>query len=173
MLVIQPVTFSEACQFIRRHHRHHRPPVGSVFQIVVNDGEKIVGVIVAGRPVARMLDNGTVIEVTRCCTDGTMNACSLLYGAAWKAAKSLGWSRMVTYTLPEEGGGSLRATGAMPVYDAGGGLWIHSGRMRANDHPLGSKVRWEWNCTARKRLKLPEETHDSWNLFSQLPEGGR
>jgi hypothetical protein len=170
VLTIQPVTFSEACQFIKRHHRHHRPPVGSVFQIAANDGEAIVGVIVVGRPVARMLDNGLTVEVTRCCTDGTRNACSFLYGAAWKAAKSLGWSKMVTYTLPDEGGASLRATGAMPTNDVGGGVWVHSGRRRTNDHPLGKKIRWEWICTERRRFRLHSEVQCHPCLFSQPPE---
>lgn len=124
-LHIQPIDFSEACEFVRRLHRHHRPPVGSKLQVAVNDGEKVVGVIIAGRPVSRMLDDGLTVEVTRCCTDGTRNACSLLYGAAWRAAKALGFRRMVTYTLPDEGGASLRAAGRgllrtiLPVVEAG------------------------------------------------------
>ena len=41
-----------------------------------------------------MYDDGTTIEVTRVCTDGTANACSLLYGAMWRAAKALGYLRL-------------------------------------------------------------------------------
>lgn len=99
MLNLQPITFEEACEFVRRHHRHHVPPQGHKFSIAVNDGEKVVGVIIVGRPVARHLDDGWTLEVTRCCTDGTRNACSMLYGAARRTAWALGYRRLITYTL--------------------------------------------------------------------------
>jgi hypothetical protein len=139
-----------------------------VFQLAANDGEKLVGVLIAGRPVARMLDNGTTIEVTRCCTDGTRNACSALYGAAWRAAKSLGWSKMVTYTLPEEGGASMRATGARFAGEAGGGLWKHTAGPRSNDHPLGMKHRWEWTAEPVLRIRLESDEVSAPDLFAAI-----
>ncbi|MGN9796199.1 XF1762 family protein [Streptomyces sp. OZ13] len=51
------------------------------------------------------------LEVTRTATDGTRNANSLLYGAAWRAAKALGYTRLITYTQASETGASLRGTG--------------------------------------------------------------
>src|SRR5687768_15134628 len=103
-LELQPIAFDEACEFIRLHHRHHLPPVGHKFSIAVNDGAKVVGVVTVGRPVARHFDNGWTLEVTRLCTDGTPNAASMLYGAAWRAAKAMGYRRLITYTLQEEPG---------------------------------------------------------------------
>jgi len=44
-------------------------------------------------------------------TDGTPNACSMLYAACWRAAKALGYRRLVTYTQDGETGASLRAAG--------------------------------------------------------------
>nr|WP_197080913.1 XF1762 family protein [Paenibacillus sp. VKM B-2647] len=76
MLELQPITFAEACEFVRQYHRHHPPTLGHKFSIAVADGEKVVGVVTVGRPVARHLDNGRTLEVTRCCTDGTKNAAS-------------------------------------------------------------------------------------------------
>lgn len=99
-----PIAFAEVCAFIAAHHRHHKPPVSHLFSVAASDGEKVVGVAVVGRPVARMLQDGWTAEVTRLATDGSKNACSLLYGAAWRAARALGYRRLVTYTLPEEGG---------------------------------------------------------------------
>nr|WP_236652145.1 XF1762 family protein [Streptacidiphilus neutrinimicus] len=64
-----------------------------------------------GRPVARHLDDGQTLEVTRTCSDGVRNANSLLLGAAWRAARALGYTRLVTYTQAEESGASLRAAG--------------------------------------------------------------
>lgn len=162
------MTFAEACDFVRKIHRHHRPPIGSVFQVAANDGSKVVGVLIAGRPVARLLDNGTTIEATRCCTDGTRNACSLLYGSAWRAAKSLGWCRMITYTIPEEGGASLRASGAIKVAETPGKAWIHTAGPRNNSHPLGVKYRWEWNAESVDRFRINFDEEKCNNLFSGI-----
>jgi hypothetical protein len=92
-----------------------------------------------------MLQDGFTAEVTRCCTDGTRNACSMLYRAAWRSAKALGYRRLVTYTLPQEGGTSLRAAGFTRVGEAGGGRWHRPrcGRVRADQHPIERKLRWE------------------------------
>lgn len=89
MLETQPITFSEACKFVKQYYRHHFPPQGHKFSIAVADQEKVVGVIMVGRPVA--YDNGRTLEVTRCCTDGTRNAASKLYTAAWNAARAMGY----------------------------------------------------------------------------------
>ena len=61
------------------------------------------------------------LEVTRLCTDGTKNACSFLYGKAARAAFALGYRRIGTYTLPDEGGASLRAAGWKLIGERGGG----------------------------------------------------
>lgn len=143
MLNLQPVTFAEASQFIKDHHRHHLPPQGWKFGIAVNDGKKVVGVITVGRPVARMYDDGLTLEVTRCCTDGTRNAPSALYGAARRAAFSLGYKRLITYTLRSEPGTSLRGAGWKSIGEAGGGTWNRSGRHRVDSHPTEIKTLWE------------------------------
>lgn len=142
-LQLQPITFAEACEFVQRYHRHHRPPVGHKFCVAVNDGEKVVGVAIVGRPVARMSDNGWTLEVTRCCTDGTKNACSTLYSACWRAARALGYRRLVTFTLAEEGGASLRAANWKLVGESQGGSWSRQSRFRVDKHPTLPKLVWE------------------------------
>ncbi len=111
MLQLQPITQREAFAFIARHHRHHKPPRGWRWGIAVNDGARVVGVIVVGRPVCRHLDDGWTAEATRCCTDCTKNAASMLYAAAWRAALAMGYQRLITYTGQDEPGASLRAAG--------------------------------------------------------------
>lgn len=143
MLTLQPVDFDEACRFIKVHHRHCLPPQGWKFGIAVNDGEKIVGVITVGRPVARMLDDGWTLEVTRCATDGTKNAASMLYGAANRAAIAMGYKRVITYTLQSETGTTLLASNWKVVGAAGGGSWSCPSRPRIDTHPLEQKVLWE------------------------------
>lgn len=142
-LQLQPISFNEASEFIRRHHRHHLPPQGWKFGIAVNNGEKVVGVVTVGRPVARHFDNGCTLEVTRCCTDGTKNAASMLYGAAWRAAKALGYRRLISYTLVEEPGTSLRAAGWKVVGQTEGGSWNTPSRPRVDKAPTGIKTLWE------------------------------
>lgn len=112
-LSVVPVGLSEAKEFVRNFHRHNKPPVGHVFSIGASDGSQLVGVAICGRPVARMLDDGETLEVTRCCVvdSAPKGACSFLYSRAWRAARALGWSRLVTYTLTSEGGASLRGAG--------------------------------------------------------------
>lgn len=141
-LELQPISFKEACEFIEQHHRHHLPPVGWKYGIAVNDGKKVVGVITIGRPVARYLDDGWSLEITRCCTDGTPNACSMLYGAACRAALAMGYKQIITYTLKEESGASLIGAGYKRIRLTRGGSWSCKSRPRIDKHPLGQKVLW-------------------------------
>lgn len=144
VLELQPITFREACAYIAEHHRHHQPPIGHKFSIAVNDGATmVVGVIMVGRPVNRHLDNGWTAEVTRCCTDGMKNAASMLYAAAWRAARAIGYKRLITYTLATESGTSLKAAGWRVLYQTRGGSWNCPSRPRVNTHPCGQKLLWE------------------------------
>jgi hypothetical protein len=111
-LHLVPVRFRDAAGFVAMWHRHHRPPAGMVFAVgVADDGGMLRAVAIAGRPLARHFDNGQTLEVTRVASDGTRNACSLLYGACRRAAFALGYSRLITYTQAGETGASLRAAG--------------------------------------------------------------
>lgn len=145
-LVITPIDFAEANAFVSSTHRHHKSMVGCKFCVAVSDEkEKVRGVAIVGRPVSRHLDNGWTLEVNRCCTDGAKNACSMLYGAAWRIAREMGYRKLITYTLPEEGGASLRATGWKLVGLRGGGNWNTKSRPRIDtaEHLIGQKHLWE------------------------------
>lgn len=144
-LQIVPITLEEANAFVAQHHRHHKPTVGHKFSIAAAEGETVRGVAIVGRPVARGNDDGWTLEVNRCCTDGVRNGCSMLYGAAWRATKALGFRRLITYTLPAEGGASLRAAGWTLVGERGGGNWNTPSRPRIDtDAALrGQKLLWE------------------------------
>jgi hypothetical protein len=142
-LELVPITQREAFAFVSEQHRHHRPPRGSVLQVAVSREGEVVGVCIVGRPVSRMLQDGYTAEVTRVATDGTRNACSKLYGAAWRAVRALGYRRLITYTLPEEGGASLRGAGFKLLGEAGGGSWSRKDRPRVDLHPTQQKLRWE------------------------------
>lgn len=146
-LEIVPVTQCEANAFVSAHHRHHGPVRGDVFRVAASDGTQIVGVAIVGRPVARRLQDGWTLEVTRLCTLGGSNVCSFLYAAAWRAARALGWKRLITYTLPSEGGASLRAAGWKLIGEAGGGSWSRKQRPRVDTHPMQLKLKWQAPCS--------------------------
>lgn len=144
-LEVTPITFEEANAFVAAYHRHHKPIQGCKFCVAVSDNTEVVGVAIIGRPVARRLDDGWTLEVNRCCTNGAKNACSMLYSAAWKAAKALGYRRLITYTMPEEGGASLRAANWKCLGLRGGGNWNVQSRPRIDTAALlqGQKLLWE------------------------------
>ena len=143
-LTVVPCTLDEAQEFIARHHRHHGPPQGHKFSVAVADEAGVIrGVATVGRPVARLLDDGWTLEVNRVATDGCPNACSALYGAARRATFALGYRKLITYTLPEEGGVSLRASNWKCIGVAGGGSWNSPSRPRVDKAPTQQKLRWE------------------------------
>ena len=138
------ISLAEANTFVETKHRHHPPVVGHLFSIGAMRGDDLVGVVIVGRPVARMRDDGLTAEVTRLCTDGSRNVCSFLYGKAARAAFALGFRRIGTYTLPDEGGASLRASGWHLIGERGGGEWNTRSRPRAPMRsPTGTKWLWE------------------------------
>jgi hypothetical protein len=141
------VTLRAANAFVEQLHRHHKPARGCKFCIgVVDETGALRGVAIVGRPVARALQDGLTAEVNRCCTDGARNACSMLYRAAWRAAVAMGHRRLLTYTLPAEGGASLRGAGFRFVGEAGGGSWSTPSRRRKDSAPVDVKHRWEIAC---------------------------
>ncbi|MFR1050288.1 MAG: XF1762 family protein [Lachnospirales bacterium] len=146
-LDICPITLKEANEYVLEHHRHHKPVVGHKFSIACTDdaggGEKVVGVAIVGRPVSRYLDDGLTLEVTRLCTDGTRNACSMLYAASWRASRAMGYKKLITYILDSESGVSLRASGWKCVGQAGGLRWTGKRRPTVDLCPAQMKIKFE------------------------------
>jgi hypothetical protein len=144
-----PVTLRKACAFVLAHHRHNAPPRGHKFSIGIEHDGELVGVAVAGRPVARAFDDGFTLEVNRTCTDGTRNANSMLYGAIWRAAKAMGYVKLITYTQADECGASLKAAGWRRVKELPArGSWAESSvKLKALRDAQGNggipRVRWE------------------------------
>lgn len=141
-----PVPFGLAAEFTRAHHRHlPYAPNGRAhkFSVGLFDGVQLVGVVMVCRPVARHLDDGCTLEVSRLCTDGTRNACSRLYAAALREARRRGYSRLVTYTLAREDGASLRAVGWRRVAARRARSWNMPGRPRRDKARPEARVLWE------------------------------
>ncbi len=158
-LTVVPTSLREASGFITEHHRHHRPPQGMKFALGVAADGVLVGVAVVGRPVTRHLDDGTTLEVTRSCTDGTPNANSKLYGAAWRAARALGYRRLVTYTEEGESGASLRAAGFRPTkIIAPHSGWDRPNRRRNPQSRAVTRTRWEQTTASHREPRNDEST---------------
>lgn len=153
MLEIRPIKLRDANRYVAEHHRHNMPTNGHKYSIACYDGERLCGVAIAGQPVAREMDDGRTIEIRRVCTDGTRNACSILYGACSRCAKEMGYKRVITYTLQSEPGTSVKASGFKQAGETRVKGWDMPGRKREVvqytlfgeivKYPIEKKIRWE------------------------------
>lgn len=130
-MIAVPMELKDANAYVERLHRHHMPVHRDKFRFGCADEDGLHGVIQVARPVSRYLDDGETLEVVRCCTDGTRNACSFLYSRAARVAKEMGYKRIITYILESEDGASLRASGwTLEADGVGGGSWDCPSRPR-------------------------------------------
>lgn len=138
---IRPITLKQANAFVKQYHRHSLPTVGCKFALGCYKDTALVGCAICGRPVSRRLDNGLTCEINRLCTDGTQNACSMLYGACCRVARAMGYKKVITYTLESENGASLRASNFKCEGLAGGLKWTGT-RDKGQNLPAEMKKRW-------------------------------
>lgn len=148
-LRIVPVTLEIANEFVYRLHRHNDPVPGAKFSVGVEDADGVLrGVAIVGRPTSPKIDQRVAAEIRRVCTDGARNACSMLYGAARRAARAMGHHPIYTYTLPAEGGASLRAAGfRIDKENAGGPASAWHNRPGRTVEPVGDDLvggKWWW-----------------------------
>jgi hypothetical protein len=163
-LELVPLSRDEANALIKRFHRHHKPVRVARFCVGAARAGEVVAVSIVGNPKARLLQNGYTAEVVRLCSvdniilalvnafrvlhgedlnEHASGACSMLYAACWRAARAMGFRKLVTYILGEDGGSSLKGAGWVCIGEAGGGSWDRKERPRVDTHPLQTKLRWE------------------------------
>jgi hypothetical protein len=162
VLELRCVSLKEANAFVEQHHRHHGRATGHKFSIGLYNGDRLIGVSIVGRPTGRYLDDGHTLEVTRLCTDGTKNACSMLYGASAREARKKGYAKILTFILQSEPGTSLRAAGwHLEAGKAGKPKWntqryakkpIQLSLFPKREPPLEYKQRWS-KILAQERSK--------------------
>jgi hypothetical protein len=120
-LKVVPLHLWQANELVAQLHRHHKPIRVAKFSIGASKDGRLCGAAICMRPACRALDDGLTIEVCRLVTDGTDNACSLLYSTCAKIAKLMGYHRIQTYILETEPGTSLKAAGwVLEKRDCGG-----------------------------------------------------
>lgn len=144
-LELVPTTLREANAFVERFHRHSGSARGHKFSVGLASGETLVGIAIAGRPLARARDDGRTLEVLRVCVraDAPPNACSMLYGACWRAGRAMGYRRAITYTLLSASGSSLRASGFRVIGEVRCQSWSRPSRLRRDRHELRKRFCWE------------------------------
>ena len=146
---IVPITIAQAKAFVADHHRTHPPPLSALFAVAAAKDQEIIGVATVGRPIAKEQDGGYTAELTRMCVlEHHPNACSMLYGACWRAAQALGYSRIITYTAQDQHGSSLKASG-----------WEIAGTTR--DHT--------WNTPSRPRDPASTGPKTLWAKGNHTP----
>ena len=170
-LRIKPLELREANSFIEEKHRHHKRVQGHRFSIGCYDGDELIGCAVAGRPTSG-LDPKRVLEVTRCCTDGTRNVCSMLYTAVARAGQAIGYERIQTYIFKTEDGASLKASGWRYERDAhpSGRHHVRSdGETRNTDYVEVAKTLWVRDFSVvdklahHKRRDTPNHRAEVWS----------
>ena len=140
------ISLRQANEFVFQHHRHLDDTEGQLWAIALMDGDELAGVLIAGRPSSGALQRQGCIEITRCCVlegEQYRNGGSMLYARARRIAQAFGWTRVITYNLPEESGASLRGAGFKCVAKTRGGSWDRKKRPRKDKAPTCPKNRWE------------------------------
>lgn len=175
-LVIVPITFREACAFVQKLHRHNKPPRGHKFSIGLCVSGELAGVAMIGRPIARHFDDGLTVEINRTCTNGSKNANSMLYGAAWRAAKAMGYRRCITYTQADESGISLRAAGFQKVKELPArASWADSSvKLKGIRDEIGNGgvARVLWHITSGKPPYLPTQDSERESRWKPIGKHG-
>lgn len=149
-----PLTRDQANAYIVDHHRHHGPVAGHRFIVGAIVGDELVGVMVAGRPRARKIEQYRNLEVSRLCSDGAENVCSFLYSRAAQCARVLGFETVFTAILESESGASLKASGWVYAYTTRGGSQDRPSRHRVDKSPTEPKQIWcpAWCLVAVRAL---------------------
>lgn len=160
-LHLRPITVTKALAFNASTHRRLPKLQGGMWACAVKTTD-VLGVAIVGRPTARILDNGSRLQVLRCAViEGTPNACSMLYGACGRAAKAIGASDCFTYTHDDESGISLKAAGWVedPSFQSKGGQWSRPSRERGETVEPGAKRRWwaPWSEYLKQFSATPQE----------------
>jgi len=148
-LLERPGDQTKAKAFITKYHRHNPAPPGWKFGLGCWNGCDLIAIAWVGRPVARVINHQTTVEVNRLCVRTDIkkglewNACSKLYGASAREAERRGFEKIITYTLDSEEGTSLKAAGWMKEHTTlDGQTWDRPSRPRRQQAPTCAKVRW-------------------------------
>lgn len=147
-IVLRPITVTRAgaLGFVGEVHRRLPKVQGAMWATSIRDGDTgdLLGVCLVGHPSrVQTTEDCRHLRVLRVAVaDGVPNGCSMLLGAAWRAARALGALRMDTHTHGDEPGVSLRAAGWVFGGWTDGGEHSRAGRVRSAAVDPTPKRRW-------------------------------
>ncbi len=141
---IIPLHLKQANDFVDKHHRHNKKVLSHKFSLGLEKDGKLVGVSIAARPIARLLDNGKTLEIRRVCVlEGNPNACSKLLARMKQLGQLMGYERVITYTLQSESGSSLRAINARCSREVKPSNWKRKGKAYKHQ-PVYDEYKYRW-----------------------------
>lgn len=150
---VRPSTVKAARAWVRETHRHLPNVQGGLFATSVWDQFGQVAAGICGNPPRVWQGTGRIV-ITRVAAlqlpdvlDSKGNAhpapaCTMIYRSLCDAARSLGYREIWTYTLPGEGGASLRAAGFVQHGETRAEEWDRPSRPRDVAVNAESKLRW-------------------------------
>jgi hypothetical protein len=153
-LHLVPVTLREANDFVFNFHRHNGRTARNGGKFAIGcETDSLVGVAIVGNPLSATLMDGVTAEVLRVCTspEAPKNACSMLYGACWRAWRAMGGQRLITYTLKTESGSSLKGAGWQVVGETKamkeGSGWRKKDHLKRDWQPIYGQAKFRWQIT--------------------------
>lgn len=160
---VRPITLRAANDFVAEYHRHNGRTArnGGKFAVAVEWGGESVGVAIVGNPLSATYMNkeayGYVAEVLRTCTNenAPKGAVSFLYGACTRVCRDMGFDRLISYTLTEESGASLRGAGwknmatTKPVAPG----WRKQDHIEREYQEVMGFAKYRWECQLRQHTR--------------------
>jgi hypothetical protein len=146
VIEVRPVPWRYARRVCEAHH-YLGAPQGHRFSLGVYDGHELLGVMIWGRPVARNLDDGETLEMTRMCL--MVQRPNLASQSLGKAVKWIRTNRperhLISYSDDGHRGTIYAAANWKPTPIAKSGKWRSGIPARAN-------TRWEREITRPKKV---------------------
>lgn len=148
---IVPISLKQANDFVETHHRHNKKVVSHKVSIGLEENGELVGVGIAGIPIARLLDDGKTLELRRICVkEGKPNGCSMLMARLKQIGQLMGYEKVITYTLQRESGSSLKAVRARIVAEGRPGVWKRKGKPYVHQ-AVYDEPKWRWELQDEKK----------------------
>lgn len=175
-LRVVPCSLRKANDFVEVYHRHsiRTSRDGGKFALAAALGTSVVGVAIVGNPLSATLMDGFSAEVLRVCVlpDAPRNCNSLIYGACRRVWFEMGGVLILTYTLTEESGASLRGAGwelAAEVKGHDTKTWGKKDHLRRTEQAILAKGKRRWEARNPHSTSAQVEWPDK---VLEVAEGG-
>ena len=83
-----PLTVAAAMEFLKENERHYKSDANPLFAIGIAENGAICGAVVVG-------ERSGEAELCHIYSVGEFMGYTILYGSAWRAAKAMGYKKMI------------------------------------------------------------------------------